>query len=82
MSLTGNALTSQNGSGVPFGTVVRSLVETRLKEFAGNNKQREATLKRQFTDAGCDDNHLSEQSVKGSKLPNLICILPARPGVS
>jgi len=29
-----------------------------------------------FTEAGCDDQHLSEQAVKGSKLPNVICLLP------
>jgi Zn-dependent M28 family amino/carboxypeptidase len=29
-----------------------------------------------FSDAGCDDRHLSEQVVKGSKLPNVICVLP------
>jgi hypothetical protein len=29
-----------------------------------------------FAEAGCDDQHLSEQPVKGSKLPNVICILP------
>lgn len=33
-------------------------------------------LKQMFADAGCDDQHLSEQQVKGSKLPNVICILP------
>src|SRR5258708_362992 len=26
--------------------------------------------------AGCDDQHLSEQQVKASKLPNVICLLP------
>jgi hypothetical protein len=29
-----------------------------------------------FTEAGCDDQHLSELAVKGSKLPNVICLLP------
>ncbi|HKM82553.1 MAG TPA: M28 family peptidase [Candidatus Acidoferrum sp.] len=29
-----------------------------------------------FTEAGCNEQHLSEQPVKGSKLPNVICILP------
>jgi Zn-dependent M28 family amino/carboxypeptidase len=52
------------------------MVEARLKKYGGDNKQREATLKQIFTEAGCDGQHLSEQSVKGSKLPNVICVLP------
>jgi Peptidase family M28 len=54
----------------------RQVVEGRLGKYAGNNKQREATLKLMFADVGCDDQHLSEQSVKGSKLPNIVCLLP------
>ena len=42
----------------------------------GNNKQREATLRQLFVEAGCSDQNISEQQVKGSKLPNVICILP------
>jgi Iap family predicted aminopeptidase len=38
-------------------------------------KAREATLKQMFAEAGCDDQHLSEQPVKGTKLPNLVCLL-------
>jgi len=37
-------------------------------------------LKELFADAGCNDQHLSEQPVKGSKLPNLICLLPGSSG--
>jgi hypothetical protein len=29
-----------------------------------------------FAQAGCDGQHLSEQSVKGSDVPNVICVLP------
>jgi Zn-dependent M28 family amino/carboxypeptidase len=29
-----------------------------------------------FSDAGCDEHHLSEQPVKDSKQPNLVCLLP------
>ena len=29
-----------------------------------------------FSEAGCDEQHLSEQPVKGSKQPNVICLLP------
>jgi hypothetical protein len=61
---------------VQYKPVSRDIVESRLGRYAGNNKQREATLKQMFAEAGCDGQHLSEQPVKGSKLPNVICILP------
>jgi putative aminopeptidase FrvX len=54
----------------------RELVESRLKKYAGNDQQREVTLKQMFGDAGCDDRHLSEQAVRGAKQPNVICVLP------
>lgn len=56
--------------------VSRELVEMRLRRYTGDNRQREMTLKQLFVEAGCDDQHISEQSVKGSKLPNVICVLP------
>jgi Zn-dependent M28 family amino/carboxypeptidase len=59
-----------------YNLVSRQVIEARLGKYVGSNKQREATLKQMFADAGCDDQHLSEQQVKGSKLPNVICLLP------
>jgi len=59
-----------------YDLVSREVVESRLGKYAGNNQQREITLKQMFTEAGCDDQHLSEQAVKGSKQPNIICLLP------
>src|SRR5207249_1809886 len=61
---------------VRFNLVSREAVEARLRKYAGDNKQRESTLKQMFTEAGCDGQHISEQPVKGSKLPNVICLLP------
>jgi Zn-dependent M28 family amino/carboxypeptidase len=52
------------------------IVEARLRKYAGNDQQREETLKQMFAESGCDEQHLSEQPVKGSKLPNVICVLP------
>jgi hypothetical protein len=49
-----------------YGSVKQEVVNARLKEYGGDNKQREATLKRLFEEAGCDEEHLSEQAVKGS----------------
>jgi len=59
-----------------FNPVSRAVVETRLGKYNGNDNQREASLKQMFVEAGCDDQHLSEQPVKGSKLPNVICVWP------
>ncbi|MGA8152901.1 MAG: M28 family peptidase [Terriglobales bacterium] len=53
----------------------REVVEARLGKYAGSNKEREATLRQLFADAGCDQ-HVSEQAVKGSKVPNVVCLLP------
>jgi len=61
---------------VHYNPVSREVIEARLGKYTGNNKQREATLKQMFAEAGCDDQHLTEQLVKGSKLPNVICLLP------
>jgi hypothetical protein len=61
---------------IRYGPVPREVVEGRLGKYPGDNKQREATLKKIFAEAGCDDQHVSEQPVKGSKLPNVICLLP------
>jgi putative aminopeptidase FrvX len=61
---------------VRFNPVSREEVETRLGKYTGNDKQREATLMKMFAEAGCNDQNISEQPVKGSKLPNVICILP------
>lgn len=61
---------------VQYNPVSRAVVEARLGKYQGDDQQREATLKLMFTEAGCDSQHLSEQPVKGSKLPNVICLLP------
>jgi putative aminopeptidase FrvX len=61
---------------VQYKPVSRDIVEARLRRYSGNNKQREATIKQMFTEAGCDGQHLSEQPVKESRLPNVICALP------
>jgi Peptidase family M28 len=61
---------------VRFSPVSRERVEARLGKYGGDNRQREATLKKMFGEAGCDDQHLSEQPARGSKVPNVICSLP------
>ena len=65
---------------VQYQPVSRQIVETRLGKYAGSDKQREITLKEMFAGAGCDGQSISEQPVKGSKLSNVICILPGSSG--
>lgn len=65
---------------VRYQAVPRQIVETRLGKYAGNDKQREMTLKEMFAGAGCDGQSISEQPVKGSKLSNVICTLPGNSG--
>lgn len=60
---------------VRYNPVSRQVIEARLRKYGDDNKDREATLKQLFADAGCGD-HTSEQPVKGSKLPNVICVFP------
>jgi putative aminopeptidase FrvX len=69
-------LVGASAQGIRYHLVSREGIEARLQKYKGNDQQREATLKQLFIEAGCDDQHLSEQPVKGSRLPNLICILP------
>jgi hypothetical protein len=59
--------------------VPRAVVEARLGKYGGTNRERGATLERMFVEAGCGE-HLSEQSVPWSKVPNRICVLPGQTG--
>ena len=61
--------------GVQYSPVSRPVIEARLGRYAGDNQQRERTLKQIFAESGCDAG-VSEQTVKGSKLPNVVCLLP------
>jgi|SRR5271165_128849 len=72
-------LTVWGGAGVEkveYHPVARAIVEARLRRYKGNDQQREETLKELFIEAGCSGESLSEQPVKGTKLPNVICVLP------
>jgi hypothetical protein len=60
---------------IRFRLVPREAVESRLREYSGTNVERGARLKRMFVEAGCGE-FLSEQPVKFSKAPNVICVLP------
>jgi hypothetical protein len=70
---SGFALSDNN---VTYRAASREVVLARLQKYGGNNQRRKSTLKKIFAEAGCNDQHLSEQPVKGSKLPNVVCLLP------
>ena len=56
----------------------RAVIETRLKDFGGNDLQREATLGKLFQESGCTGDKLSEQPVKHLKESNVVCALPGQ----
>lgn len=66
--------------GIHYNRVAREIIEARLRQYGGENSEREATLKQLFAQAGCDDKHISEQSVKDLKQPNVVCVLPGKSG--
>ncbi len=59
-----------------FGVVNSKIVEQRLQSYPGSDSERELTLKTFFNAAGCREGKLTEQPVKRTELPNLICVLP------
>jgi hypothetical protein len=64
------------GETIRYSTLLNSVIERRLAAVRFTNIDRERTLSDLFTEAGCSGDHLNEQPVKGSKVPNLICIMP------
>ena len=73
--LTGTLL-AQNQ--LEFRTLTQDAIEVRLQAFSVKNDRREATLKQLFMQSGCKDDRLTEQVVRKSLPPNLICILPGQ----
>jgi len=61
---------------IQFSAVSQDTVEKRLGAYASKNDQREPAVRKIFEDAGCGEDKLTEQPVKGLKAPNLICTLP------
>ena len=62
------------GGKIRFRLEPRTVIESRLKSFPTNNKDREALIRKWFAESGCSD--LSEQSLERKLPPNVICILP------
>jgi aminopeptidase-like protein len=59
-----------------FTQLQRTVIEGRLRQYADQNTEREATIKRLFEEAGCRGDRLTEQSVDNSDAPNIVCTLP------
>src|SRR6266851_635691 len=69
---------AKNQNQVQYVVTNRETIETRLKDYAGKDSQREATLERFSEESGCNKDKLSQQPVKHLKEPNLICTLPGQ----
>lgn len=61
---------------ITFVTLKQEIVEARVREAPAKNPERQAALRRHFAESGCEGERLTEQTVKGSRLPNVICTLP------
>jgi Peptidase family M28 len=61
---------------IRFRLADRSVIEAHLKSFSTKNSEREALIRKWFSESGCKDSNLSEQPLKRKLPPNVICILP------
>jgi hypothetical protein len=68
-------LVSLAGAQVVYARKDRAVVEQRLNQAAKKNSDRFETLKQLFVEAGCSE-QLTTKAVRGSRLPNVICVLP------
>jgi hypothetical protein len=63
---------------IHYDTVPVDDINRRLRDFKNTNSKREQELRALFEEVGCSGDHLSEQAVKHSHDPNLICVLPGQ----
>jgi hypothetical protein len=61
---------------IHYRTLPSEVIEKRLAAFGKSNVARQEILRDLFTEAGCAGDRLTDQPVKGARVPNLICILP------
>lgn len=59
-----------------FRLVDRSAIEQHLKSLSRNNTEREGLVRKWFSQSGCQDSNLSEQSLDRPLPPNVICVMP------
>src|SRR5438445_13407325 len=60
---------------IEYDKVAPSILEERLNRVTDKNPEREQVLRELFEKAGCAQEQLLEQRVKGSRTPNVICTL-------
>jgi hypothetical protein len=63
---------------IHYDTVAVDDINRRLRDFKNTNTKREQELHALFEEVGCSGDHLTEQAVKHSHDPNLICVLPGQ----
>jgi len=68
------ALPGQNVA-IHYDTVPADQINRRLADFKNTNSAREQELLALFEEVGCTGDHLTEQAVKHSKDPNVVCTL-------
>lgn len=61
---------------VAFDRVADAVLDRRLEAVQRKNPDRKEAMAAMFFEAGCSGERFSERVVKGSKLPNLVCVLP------
>jgi hypothetical protein len=59
-----------------FQLLAEDVIDARLRNLAGSDFEREATLRKLFAESGCNPEGLSEQRVASKSPPNPICTLP------
>src|SRR5271167_1345217 len=69
-------LVSNTTAQAQFRLLDQAAIESRLKGFSRKNEEREAIIKQLFTESGCKEDQLSEQVVRATLPPNVICVLP------
>lgn len=63
---------------IHYDTVAVDDINRRLSDFKNTNSKREQELRALFEEVGCSGDHLTEQAVKHSHDPNVICVLPGQ----
>lgn len=71
---------SLSGQAAPirYDTLPAEDINRRLADFKGTNSEREQELHALFEEVGCNGDQLTEQPVKHSHDPNVICVLPGQ----
>ncbi len=69
-------LVSNTTAQAQFRLLDQAAIESRLKGFSRKNEEREAIIKQLFRESGCKEDQLSEQVVRATLPPNVICVLP------